>query len=444
MRMVTILPLVGLMALAPMPSAAQTLEQCLAQARAHAPSLKVADAAVVRADQAVREARAALSPTLRLSANAVENSEPQRAVFPIPGAPGPQVIKLGSATAIDARLTADYTLYSGGRTGALVEAARAAGAGRVQDRLQADADLVLRVSTSFYRVIAAQRLEAAADEALASARTLRTTSAARVRAGVAPRLDSLRADVDLLGRTTAQLRAHEAVHLARVALETAIGAPLDTSQALVVPSGPQATLPGAAESVERAVRQRPEIASLDAALRENQLRYDAARAAHRPTVSLSATAQYLGPNRDEDYWNPNDAGLRTHKFFAGVGVSMPIFDAGLIDARAKQIAADRIAIEARRKEAELAIRSDVEQALSDVRVTLAEWQVDSSRTVIAREALRTAEAGYKGGTTTGTEVRDAEGVLADARADEAQALMNYWTARTRYDYATGALARKEN
>src|SRR5580765_4051497 len=43
---------------------AQTLEECLAIARSHAPSIRVADADVSRADEAIREARAALSPTL--------------------------------------------------------------------------------------------------------------------------------------------------------------------------------------------------------------------------------------------------------------------------------------------------------------------------------------------------------------------------------------------
>ena len=40
-----------------------------------------------------------------------------------------------------------------------------------------------------------------------------------------------------------------------------------------------------------------------------------------------------------------------------------------------------------------------------------------------------SEASSHGGTTTATDVRDAESALAEARADEAQTLMDYWIAR---------------
>src|SRR5216117_3263758 len=111
------------------PAAAQTLEECLALARDHAPRLRVADAGVSRAEQAIREARAALSPTLRLGAGFTQFSEAQRVAFPIPGAGGTQAIKTGSASALDVRTGRGLPLTSGGRGRALVHAAEAAHAG---------------------------------------------------------------------------------------------------------------------------------------------------------------------------------------------------------------------------------------------------------------------------------------------------------------------------
>src|SRR5204863_5652447 len=140
-------------------------------------------------------------------------------------------------------------------------------------------------------------LEAAALEAVAAARTHRATSAARVAAGVAPRLDSLRAQVDLARRTAAEVRASEAVRVAFVELGTTIGVTLDTTAFLVAPGDLPLDAPDVAAATDQALHQRPELATLDETLRENELRLDAARAAHRPTVNLSATAQYLGPNR---------------------------------------------------------------------------------------------------------------------------------------------------
>jgi hypothetical protein len=90
---------------------AQTLEDCLAIARTHAPSIRVAEADVSRADEAIREARAALSPTLRLGASLVQSTESPRTVFTIPGTPGgPLAIKIGSATVLDVRTEARMPL----------------------------------------------------------------------------------------------------------------------------------------------------------------------------------------------------------------------------------------------------------------------------------------------------------------------------------------------
>jgi outer membrane protein len=421
--------------LAASPASGQTLAECLAIARAHAPKIRVAEASVARADEAVREARAALSPTLRLGASFVQNSEAQRTVFAIPGAPGPTAIKLGSASMLDVRTEAQVPLTQG-RDRALVKAAESARAGQVHGREQAEADLTLRVSRAFYRALAAKRLEAAAAEALQSAQAHRSTSAARVRAGVVPRLDSLQAQVDWATRTSALVRAQESVRMSRVELESEIGAPLDTSRALEEP-GPPLPLPDPTAALARALRVRPELAAADEGLRENAWRIEAARDQRKPQVNLSGTAQYLGPNRDEDYWNVRDPGLKTYRLFAGVGLTMPLYDGGLVRARVGEIQADRSALTARRDDLALGIRREVEQAFSDARVAFTVWQTDSSRVSASREALRIAAAGYKGGTSTGTDVRDAESALADARAEEAQSLMDYWIARASLDRAMG-------
>lgn len=428
-------PLLAAYLVAGSPASGQTLAECLATARAHAPKIRVAEASVTRAEQAVQEARAALSLTLRFGASFVQNSEAPRTVFTIPGAPGPTAIKIGSASVLDLRTEAQIPLYTGGRDRALVRAAESARAGQSLGREQAQADLTLRVSRAFYRALAARRLEAASTEALESARGHRATSAARVRAGVVPRLDSLQAQVDMASRSSALVRAQEAVRMSRVVLESEIGAPLDTSRTLEEPGSPT-PLPDASGAIARALRVRPELAAADEALRENGWRLEAARDARKPQLNLSGTAQYLGPNRDEDYWNLDDPGLKTYRLFAGLGLTMPLYDGGLVRARVGEVAADRSALTARREDLALDIRREVEQAISDARVAFTVWQSDSSRVAAAREALRTAAAGYKGGTSTGTDVRDAESALADARAEEAQSLMDYWIARAALDRAT--------
>src|SRR5437762_12943575 len=63
-------------------AAAQTLDECLALARAHTPLLKVADAGVSRAEHSIRADRAALAPTLRLGGAYKQPSQSQRVASP--------------------------------------------------------------------------------------------------------------------------------------------------------------------------------------------------------------------------------------------------------------------------------------------------------------------------------------------------------------------------
>src|SRR5436190_298055 len=187
------------------PSSAQTLDECVALARRHAPAIRVADADVSRAEHGVREARAALAPTLRLGASYIQSNEAPKTVFPNPVTGSTTVVRVGSAGALDVRTDAQLTLYSGGRNGALVSAA-------------------------------------------------------------------------------------EAVHLARVDLETAIGIPLDPAERLVEPGTPALDTPADSATAEQALKARPELAAYDEAIRENAHRTRAARAARSPLVNLNATA----------------------------------------------------------------------------------------------------------------------------------------------------------
>lgn len=428
-----------LSALLSLPAAARaiTLEECIALARHNAPALSISQAGVSRAEQAIREARAALSPTLRVAGSAIQRSEAPQFVIPVPGAPGPTTFKTGSATAVDVRAEARLPIDVSGQNHALVRAAEAARSSQERTREEADADLVLRVSQAYYRAVAAGRLEAAASEAVQAAQARRGLAAAQVRAGTAMRLDSLQARVDLFQRESARLRAHEAVRTTRVDLETAIGTTLNPDEPLQPPGSPDPMIPDPEPLEATALHHRPQLAAFDEQIRENEFRTRAAEAGRGPQLGILGTAQYLGPNRNEEFLNFQDPGLKTYNLWAGVDFSLSLFNGGLYAARAGQLRADREAIQARRRQAELEVRRDVESALGDLRASLANWQSDSSRVTVAREALRLAEVGYRGGTTTASQVRDAESALADARAQEAQSLLDTWSARAALERAVG-------
>src|SRR5439155_7901251 len=140
--------------------------------------------------------------------------------------------------------------------------------GLERTREQAEADAALRVSQAYYRELSAARLVSASDDALASARSHLGVARARVRAGVAPRLDALRGEVDLSQREIAGTRALEARRMARVDLESAMGATLGAEDTLEAPPGPSGEGLDSAAALQSAQARRPEFAALDAQILE--------------------------------------------------------------------------------------------------------------------------------------------------------------------------------
>ena len=438
MRRAMILTISLVSALAPLAAArAFSLKDALALAGANAPSLAAADASVARAGHAVEEARAALAPSLRLAANYDQNSEGPKAVFDIPGVPQRQVIKLGASNSLTAKTEALFTLSSGGRDPALVGAAEQSRVAQGFSRAQAGSDLTLRVSVAYYQELSADRLIAAAEEALRAARSHLSLAQARVRAGAAPRLDALQAQVEVSEREIAVVRAHESKRMARVELESAMGAPLPAGAELDPAPAPRREMPDSSAALQAALQRRPELAALDASIRESAQRAEAARAGKRPLIGLHASAQYTGPNKDGGYLEFSEPGLKTYGLAAGLSMSLPILDGGLTRARVAEQEAMGAEQEAKRRGVQSGVVKELAGAFSELRVARAVWQADSVRLTAAREGERLASEAYKGGSGTATDVRDAETALANAAAEEAEALADYWIANARLEHATG-------
>jgi len=222
-----------------------------------------------------------------------------------------------------------------------------------------------------------------------------------------------------------------------------MGAPLDPSDTLLVDAPTGDAMPDSSRALAEAIAARPEIASIDRQIAQARHQVDAARAGRRPQLALAGTAEYRAPNQDRDYANFSDPGLKTYSLSAALELGLPIFDGGLTRARVSQRQAEQAGLEARRRAAVHAVDRDVRQALSDLRIAIVEWQSNEARLGSAREAMRLAEAAYKGGTGTATDVRDAETALANARAEQALSLMDYWSARAALDHATGRLSTEK-
>lgn len=247
---------------------------------------------------------------------------------------------------------------------------------------------------------------------------LRDLASDQWQAGVATRLDSLRAEVQLTREKQNLLTARSQRDQVRLALLRVIGSDLSQEVLLTDPlSGPQRDVPALEGALAAARRGRPELAAAEAAVRAAELAVSAVSAEYLPTLGVLAKVAYDGSALDELD--------EVHSIFAAV--SVPIFNGGRTGARLDEARARARQAAVQRAELERQVEEDVRRALighgsAAGRVVLAEQNLH-----LAEQELEAATDRFAHGVSTNVEVDNAQNSLAAARqghvaalADEAQ------------------------
>jgi outer membrane protein TolC len=231
----------------------------------------------------------------------------------------------------------------------------------------------------------------------------------RYRAGDAPRLDVVRAQVALADARAALDAAHVDVMNAQDALAAETGAPPQALDRLVAtPFAPPAAL-DPQQAVARAFAQRSDLRSAREAVNGEQAAVAAMQRGVLPAVALSAG------------W--------THGYDSGVLVSGPSANVTL-NLPLSHAAGDRVAAErARLSQAEdkaAALQRQIAVSVAAVARSYNETMraVQSARTarVAAQAELRATEIGYRSGASSSLDVADARRTYVQAALDEVNAV----------------------
>jgi outer membrane protein TolC len=407
------------LALAPQPARAGSIDLSLADAVAQA--LSEGTAARIAAEQVdgaralAQIGRAALLPTLQTSLAGSDQIFNLK-TFGITPPTGSALV--GPFTVVDGRLSAATKLID-------LAASRRYQAARQmmkvsESELHATENNVAAAVATIY--VAMQRAQAKVEQAEVNVRLfekLRDLAKDQEQAGVAIKLDTMRADVQLTRERQALLVASNDRDAARLALLHAIGSDLGAEVRLTDPLvEPAVAFASVADALSLARTERPELRASEERLRAAALRLDAVRAERLPTIGAEAFVAENG-NGPED--------LDT-AYTAGGTLTLPIFTGGRI---AGEISAARAA--ARTLELEkLELERQIDE---DVRRALLAFQSAKSRVALSRENADLASAQldvtrdrFANGLSTSIEVDNAQTSLSaaqnahiDALGDEAQA-----------------------
>lgn len=327
-------------------------------------------------------------------------------------------------------VVANQLLTDFGRTASLEQSAKLRTASQNRSVMNTRAQVLVEVQQTYYRALASESILRVARATFDVRRvTLRQVSALAQ--------SSLRSTVDVsfaqVNESQAELdlfRAENDATASHARLSAAMGYDHDQPFSLSDEPLPSPLEPNVDGLIERAKRERPDLAALQLN-REALDRYaEGERRLRNPTLTVAAVAG-VAPVRDDRLPETYSA--------AGVNLNIPVLNGGLFKARRQE--AESRAAEAAKDVQDLSVQiaRDVRVAWLDANDTFRRLDVTARMVAQANEALRLAQARYDNALGSIVELNQAQLNQTSAEIAAASAKYDYLSARSALDYAMGSL-----
>lgn len=348
--------------------------------------------------------------------------------FSLPGLPS----LVGPFNVYDARARLSQSILDLSAASRLVAGNHALEAAR--DSYQDTRGLVAAAVANMYLVaVADQSRVAAAEAAETTATAVHQLAVDQNTAGLAPKLEALRADVELRNARQRLIVVRNELDKDKLALARAIGLALGQSFTLAdaVPFAPVAA-PDMAAATGRAYETRDDFKAAQARLAAAEAEARAAGYDHLPSLTVDADYGVIG--------NTMASSLPTYAVSANVHV--PLFDGGRTRARA--LAADAELQRRRNEMADLRARIyyDVQVASLDLAAASEQVTVAREAVTVAEQALGQAEDRFKAGVAGNLEAVEAQQALTAARENYISSLYAHNVAKVAMARALGAGERE--
>jgi outer membrane protein TolC len=254
-------------------------------------------------------------------------------------------------------------------------------------------------------------------------------------AGVAGRLDTVRAEVQLNQQQrallTARQRRGEASRALLEAMGAEVGAEVVATEDLPA-EGAAASLPDVALALQAARERRAELRSLREQRRAAEMTVRAVAAERLPALQAQLHAEESG----------NTIGDLRYTRGVSVAVAVPVFTGGRIGAELGEARSRQHAVEIREQAAERLVERQVRDALLAVEAARERLGSAAAAARLTAEALESAQNRFGAGIAASIEVDNAQTAYVSAREDLVSAQADLAQARVDLDFATGDLVRE--
>jgi outer membrane protein TolC len=422
---------------APADSLRLTLDQAVQRALERSFAMRLARADVLEADGQVREAFSAALPQLTGS---LTYTRQFASIFSGIGGTDTSFGSLfkntpfGAANAWNFQLQATQLLWSGGKVGSGLAAAKAFRTVASLGQSETAADVAFQVKQAYWNAALQSRLLEIATQNLDQAQRQLHQVQLFHQAGTRAEYDLLRAQVDAANQEPAVVAARNDYDLAVLQLKRLLDLPADQALELATPlESPSATIPVVVID-SLGGPERPALAAADATVLQQQQLLNVARADHWPTLSLATTY-------NEQAFPTNVFPSTLDQFRRGwngeVKLSFPIFTGFRASSRVEQARAALQRAEAQRDQVHKQVELDVAQARAEVARAQALLVARRETVRQADRALHIAGVRYANGIATQLEVSDARVAAQQSQVNEVQATRDYVVALARLERALG-------
>ena len=283
---------------------------------------------------------------------------------------------------------------------------------------------------TFYTILFLHRSIDVQDEQIQTLNEHLLTTRRRIESGTATKLDALTTQVRVASAQTQRINLESMLHRQEIALRRLASLPPGTPIILrgeFLSSGVSLNQ----DSLQTAaLAHRIESAMARDGTETARLQTRTARLNDMP--SLNAIVAYGVKNGyipNLDAWRGN--------VVAGVEFKLPLFDGNRTGGMEEEADANLRAAESRKRDVDLTIQADVQQAISDVRASLEKLRISEIDVEQAALALETARLRYEAGTVANLDLLDAESARAEAKRTNLEALYEYVISTFRLRRAVG-------
>lgn len=298
--------------------------------------------------------------------------------------------------------------------------------------------IIEKVATAYYEVYQTKQKLVTINTNLDNTTKTRDVIDGLFKNGLAKKIDLDRTSVAVNNLKASKQQVTNALQLQENALKFMIGMDIYTS--IYMPEDSFDVTEVAFVDENQQVENRTEIKVIDKQLELLELNMKAKRAEYYPTLSLTANYGYLGQGEKFPWFKkPADQVFYSDMSAVSLNLNIPIFNGFATRSRVRQAQIDIMKAEADRKDLELAMNLDLQNAKTQINNSLITINTQKENVNLAKEVLNNIENNYKNGLASLTDLLDAEKAYADAQNNYTNALLEYKLAEVKLIKSKGEL-----